>query len=326
MGVTKAGRQVRVTLAQLCAAVMAAGTTVSAGAQLAQNDLPPAPSAVVRPLVLAGGVMVDQAKPGAVSLTLDQAIQMALTGNTEIKLRSQQERFVYGQQLSTLTALLPNLRATGYVKAQEIDLVALGFKPGSIKIPGVNTANIASIVKVNTASAQMTLSQQLFNAPAFFLYRATRAGRRTRRTGRTLNARGGVVLQVGALYLQALADDAAVRNAEGLVKQDELVYEHAKASRDAGVGINLDVLRAEVELKNEQQQLERARNAAAKDRINLNRAMGQNAGQELELVDAVPYSDYDADSSDAAIQAALGVAYERRKDLPAVGGAACHRA
>jgi outer membrane protein TolC len=99
------------------------------------------------------------------------------------------------------------------------------------------------------------------------------------------------------------------------VSQDQLVFEHAQASKEAGVGINLDVLRAQVQLKSEQQALETARNAAAKDKIMLNRAMGQPAGQELELVDAVPYSDFNADSSDQAIHDALAIAYVRRKDL-----------
>ena len=167
---------------------------------------------------------------------------------------------------------------------------------------------------MNTAGAQINLQQQLFNATTLYLYRATEKAREATNWA-TLSARGGVVLQVGALYLQALADQAMVHNAEALVKQDEVVYEHAKASKDAGVGINLDVIRAEVELKNEQQALVNARNAVAKDKIMLNREMGQPAGQELELVDAVPYADYDANSSDQAIKDALAIAYVKRKDL-----------
>ena len=81
------------------------------------------------------------------------------------------------------------------------------------------------------------------------------------------------------------------------------------------MGINLDVLRAQVELQNEQQQLVRAENAEAKDKIQLNRVMGQPAGQQLELTDAAPFAEFDADSSDTAMDADLKIAYERRKDL-----------
>jgi outer membrane protein TolC len=280
-----------------------------------QPNLPEAPSAVSRPLLLTGpqSVPVQTTRPGALSLTLDEAIQTALKSNTQIRLAGDQEAYVRGEQLSAEQALIPDLKATAYARAQEIDLVALGFKPGAIKIPGVASNAIPSIVKVNTNAAQLSLSQA-FDTTALFLYRATERAREAT-TWSTLNVRGGAVLQVGGLYLRALADQAMVRNAEALVQQDELVFEHAQASKAAGVGINLDVLRAQVQLQNEQQALESAKNAAAKDKIQLNRAMGLQAGQDLDLVDAVPYSDFNADSSDDAIKAALAVAYERRKDL-----------
>lgn len=294
-------------------AMFAAALSVC-GAAMAQADLPAAPSAVSRPLRLSGGVSVEQEQVGAKALTLDEAIAIALKNNAQIKVAGEQERFVHGQQLNALNTLLPTISASGYARAQEINLAAQGFKPGSIKIQNVNTADFHSIVKVNTANAQLNLSQILFNAPALFLYRATERAREA--TGwATLSARGGVVLETGALYLRILADEAMVRNAEALVKQDELVFAHAKASKDAGVGINLDVLRAQVELQSEQQALVQARNSMAKDKIMLNRDMGQPAGQELTLVDAIPYSDFNADSSDAALTTALAIAYEKRKDL-----------
>ncbi len=297
-------------------ATLAALTFACAGLsaqQVAVADLPQAPSAVLRPLQLAVAQTVVPAKPGAVALTLDDAIATALKSNSGVILREQQERFVQGEQVSAFQALVPDLKVSANARAQEIDLVALGFKPGAIKIPGLASNAIPSIVKVNTNSAQISLNQTA-DTTALFLYRATVKAREATNWA-TLNVRGGAVLQVGGLYLRALADEAAVRNAEALVKQDEVVFEHAKASRDAGVGINLDVLRAQVTLQNEQQQLENARNAAAKDKIMLNRVMGQPAGQELQLVDAVPYSDFNADSSDHAIQDALAVAYVKRKDL-----------
>ncbi len=276
-------------------------------------QLPTAPSAVARSIRLAGGVLIAREQPGTVTLTLDRAIEVALKNNAGILIRGRQERLVHGEILTVGNVLTPNLQAVIYSRAQEINLAAMGFKPGSINIPGF-TGAIPEIVKVNTTDAQLSLSQQVFNAPAYFLFRAAEKAAAAANWD-TLNERGGVVEAVGGLYLQALADAAQAANAEALVKQDEVVFEHARTSRDAGVGINLDVLRAQVELQNEQQQLVRAQNAVAKDKIQLNREMGQPAGQELELVDAIPYAEFDADSSDGAIQAALAVAYERRKDL-----------
>ena len=297
--------------AKTCAAVLIAGATVASG----QASLPPAPSAILRPIELAHGVMVEPAQPGSLALTLDDAVGLALRHNTEILIRTQQERFVAGQRLSAIQSLLPNLEVTAYTRAQEINLAAMGFKPGSVKIPGF-TGSIAQIVKVNTTSAQVSLSQQLFNATTILLYRATGKAVDAAQWA-TLSARGGVVQQVGGLYLRILADGTMVENAAALVKQDELVYQHATASQEAGVGIHLDVLRAKVELQNGQQRLIQAENARAKDTFALNREMGQPAGQALTLVDKIPYAEYDtlAASSDANMKSALATAYERRKDL-----------
>ena len=281
-------------------------------ASSSSTSLPDAPSALRHPLQLGFGGLIQHEQPGSIPLTIDQAIATALKSNTSILISGQQEKFVRGEIYTVGNSLLPNLQVTGYARAQEIDLAAMGFKPNSIHIPGFNSA-IPEIVKVNTVSGQVSLSQNL-SLPALYLFRA--AGRASEAANwSTLNVRGGAVLQVGGLYLQILADAAQVRNAEALLKQDQLVFDQAKAQRDAGVGINLDVLRAQVDLQNEQQELVRDENAEAKDKIRLNRAMGQPAGQQLDLTEAAPFAEFDADSSDAALQADLKIAYERRKDL-----------
>jgi outer membrane protein TolC len=279
------------------------------------TSLPPAPSAVVRPLMLTGGVVVELEQPGAVRLTLDDAIATALRGNTQIVLSDEQTKFVHGELLTVSNALAPNITAEAYGQAQEIDLAALGFKPGTLaglKIDGMTFGNIASITKVQAGAAQVNLQQAVFNAPSFFLYRAAKKAVEASEW-QTLNTRGGVVIEVGGLYLRALADAAQVKNAQGLIQQDEVIYEHAKASKDAGVGINLDVLRAQVELQQEQQALVRSQNAEAKDKIMLNREMNLPAGQELDLIDTIPFAEFDA----MPLEDALKLAYERRKDLRA---------
>ena len=96
---------------------------------------------------------------------------------------------------------------------------------------------------------------------------------------------------VGTQYLAALADQAQIANAQALVTADEEVLRQATLSHDAGVGTNVDVLRAQVQLQTEQQALVRAENAFAKDKIALNRLIGLPADQELTLTDTVPYAE-----------------------------------
>ncbi len=297
----------RASLPAWLVAGLVAATPIVAFAQ-AGEALPAAPSAVVRPLVLSG-VSIPREQPGSLGLTLDQAISTALQNNTELTLRQQQEKYVHGQTLAVGSALAPNLSLQAYSRAQEINLAAMGFKSGSVKVPGFS-GSIPTIVKVNTSDVQLNLSQTVFNVPAFFLFSAARKAVEAANWA-TLTARGTVVLNTGALYLKALADEAQTRNSQALLAQDQLVFEHARASRDAGVGVNIDVLRAQVQLQNEQQQVIRTGNAVAEDKIQLNREMNQPAGQQLDLIDTVPF----AELAELPLDQALQTAYVHRKDL-----------
>jgi outer membrane protein TolC len=125
------------------------------------------------------------------------------------------------------------------------------------------------------------------------------------------NSEGNVVLKVGTQYLLALADASQIENAQALEKADELVLQQATASHDAGVGTNLDVLRARVQLQTQQQTVINAENIFAKDKIALNRLIGLPAGQELTLTDNTPYSEF----AELPLDQAKALAYTRRKDL-----------
>jgi outer membrane protein TolC len=130
----------------------------------------------------------------------------------------------------------------------------------------------------------------------------------------TLNVRGGVVQSVASQYLAALADQAQIANAQALVAADEEVLRQATLSHEAGVGTNIDVLRAQVQLQSEQQAVVRAQNTFAKDKIALNRLIGLPAEQELDLTDTVP----SAELAELPLEQAKAIAYSRRKDLLAL--------
>ncbi len=89
---------------------------------------------------------------------------------------------VHGELLTVENSLLPSMTAKGALEAQQIDLAALGFKPGSLAAFGIAPGTFPTIVKVNTASAQLSMSQQLFNVPAYYLFRAAQKAERRRRS------------------------------------------------------------------------------------------------------------------------------------------------
>ena len=274
--------------------------------------LPMAPSAVaaISAERFAGGVTVLQAESGAMALGIDDAIDLGLKHNLQILLAQSTEKGVRGQTLSVVNYILPNLKASAQTGTQEINLAALGFKPASLAAFGIKPGTFDSIVKVNTTSAQLSLDETLFSLPDFYLYFAARKAANVASLN-VLNTRGGVVQAVGNQYLAALADQAQIANAQALEKADEEVLRQATLSHDAGVGTNLDVLRAKVQLQQQQQALVSAENSFAKDKIALNRLIGLPAEQALTLTDPVPYAQY----TDMRLDEAKRIAYERRKDL-----------
>jgi outer membrane protein TolC len=280
-----------------------AGARAQSGA-----DLPAAP--VPNVVKLAGGVVVERATPGAFPLSLDDAIERGLQHNLQMKLTVQNERMVHGQLLTVENNLLPSLTAKGYAAAQEIDLAALGFKGSSLEAFGFPPGSISPIVKVNTVDAQIGLNQQLFNVPAYYLYRSAQQALKAADFS-TLNMQGGVTLGVGTQYLLALADASQIQNAQALEKADEVVLQQATASHDAGVGTNLDVLRARVQLQTQQQTLINDENTFAKDKIALNRLIGLPADQEITLTDGAPYAEF----AEMPLDDAKRLAFQRRKDL-----------
>ncbi|MEO8870390.1 MAG: TolC family protein [Granulicella sp.] len=266
----------------------------------------PTPAANVA-VTLDGGVVIEQAQPGVLSLSIDQAIALGLQKNLQIALSQQNERRVKGEVLTVGNALLPTLTAEASTSTKEVNLAAMGFKPQALAAFGIKGFN--PLVKIDVTSAQLNLRQQLFNIPAYYLYRAAQKSVGAAALS-TLNARGNVVLSVGIGYLRALADAAQIANAQALLKADDVVLQQATDSHDAGVGTHLDVLRAKVQLQQQQQILIHNENAFAKDKIALNRSMGLPAGQELALTDPVPYEVM----AELPLLQARDLAYERRKD------------
>ena len=262
---------------------------------------------------VAPGVYTPVATGQPLSLSLDDAVDLALQHNLTITTDQQRLRQVAGLRLGVLNALIPNLSVSGQHTAEEINLAAMGFKPQSLAGLLPPGTHISTIAKVNYSSAQINLSQQIFNLPAIEIYRASQAV--TAQTNlETLLNRADIIQAVATQYLRTLSDKATLRNLQSLLLTDREIERQAVGRKEAGVGVNLDVLRATVDRQSREQQVIAAQNGLDKDRIRLNRLMGLAADQPLDLTDGVPYSDIDMLSLNTAMQ----VAMHRRKDLLAL--------
>jgi outer membrane protein TolC len=262
-----------------------------------------------------GGLPVEQPQAAPLALSLDDAIALGLERNIRLRYDRGTERAVKGYTLNVVQAIIPNLKFDGQISAQEIDLAAMGFKASTLAEfasigllpPGYVFSNI---VKVNTAQAQISASQTLFNLPDYELLRGTKNETAVVDLN-TLSDEGDLVLTTGQAYLQVLADQSNLQNAQAQERSAETLFDQASDKFKAGVGIRLDSLRGQVEYQQRQQDTIAAQSRLEKDTIQLDRIMGLPAGQRLELTDTVPFAQMEG----MDLAAAKLTAYAHRKDL-----------
>ena len=152
------------------AAFLCCGLAASTSAQ-DKDDLPQAP--VPNALKLPGGVAVQRPTPGAFPLGLDDAIDRGEKHNLQMLLVIQNERIVGGELLTVKNNLLPSLTASRVLWRHSRSIWRRWALDGSSLAEfGIDPATFPTIVKVNTAEAQISLNQQLFNLPAYYLYRS----------------------------------------------------------------------------------------------------------------------------------------------------------
>jgi outer membrane protein TolC len=261
-----------------------------------------------------GGLAVDHATDAALPLSLDDAISIGMARNVRLRYDQANLRAVKGDTLGVINALIPNLTLNAQSSAQEINLAALGFKPSLLS--GFATSGLlppgyqfSEIVKVNTTQASINASQVLFSAPDYEIYRGTANESKVVDLNR-LGDEGDLVLNVGILYLQVLADQANLTNTEAQQRSAKTLFDQASQKHQAGVGTNLDALRGHVEYQQREQDVVAAQTQLEKDKIQLTRILGLPAGQKLELTDSAPF----AEVAQMDLEAAKITAFKHRKD------------
>ena len=293
---------------------MVATFGVASGSAVAQADLPAAPTPTSATLAqyqstLPSGVTVERPTGTVLPLSLDDAITRALAHNLGVELTLTNERRIRGLQSTVLNALTPSLTARGSSSTQEINLAAMGFKAQTVAAFGLT--NFATIVKVNVTSAQLALDQQTVQrAGVLSLSRVAKRPEQSRRCRRPTRASPWRSRR-GCSICVSWRTRLRLRMRGSQVASDEVAFGQARDRQAAGVGVHLDSLRAEVQLKNQQQVLISVESTYRKDKIALNRTMGIAADQEIDLTDRTPYADVAMLSHDDLLVRAYG----GRKDL-----------
>ena len=308
----KRGIPLRLSHKRARALLLAGVLFCGAATSLAQTGTTPGPSAPGQTIPGTTGVSLfassvpDKLVPGVLPLSLQDAIDRGLKKNLGLLLSNADIGSARGERWEQLSALLPHVTAAPTVTDSKINLAALGISSlDGIKIP-------ASDGPFSYFDARVSVTQSLFDWKSIDATRA--AGQSLKSAGYSYkDARDLVVLAVGYVYLQAIADEARIETAQAQVETAQALYDQATDQVNAGTSPAIDGLRANVELQTRKQQLIQARNNFAIQKLTIARVIGLASGQEFEVTDKSPYQPFDGITLDEALKRA----YVSRSDYQA---------
>jgi len=243
-------------------------------------------------------------------LTLQKAVALATAkdGNLRLQLVKEGISQADARRRQALAAFLPNVDGSIGASNQTRNLQAFGIQFPAI--PGLSFPTFAGPFTV--VDYRASASQSILDLASIQRYKAAKA-MITVAELEAANASNVTVEQVARAYVLALQGEASVDAATANVELAKALVKLADSQKSAGTGTGIDVTRAKVQLANEEQRLQVARNAREGAHLELARAMGLNLAVELELNDRVNDGSEPAPALDEALRTAL----EARQDLKA---------
>jgi outer membrane protein len=214
--------------------------------------------------------------PRVMQLTLKDAVLLAMKQNPQrILAQLLVSESDHNRQIAR-SALLP-----------QADLAAGG---------SINQYNLQSVERTKRQpagpyqfiQAGPTFSQTLLNFPLVRSYQISQEGRREARADEqtTREIVVNAVVNQYLLVLQAFATRDAARARVALAQR---LYDQASELQKTGVGLNIDTVRANVELQNERQNLIDADAETRTTRYNLAELLDLARDQELEIMDRLEF-------------------------------------
>ncbi len=267
--------------------------------------------AAVLGLVLAAGRAVAQSPDTPLRLSFAEAISRAAGTAPAVRLAGNQVDQARARVRQTRASLLPDLSATGSWVSQTLNPQAFGFSSSQFPLPRV-------LGPFDLYEGRLHLTQTVFDFAARDRIRAARTQVTGAQADSDLTSESAVQL-TGLAYLRGARADAqvAARLADSTLAAE--LVRLAQAQKDAEVGTQIDVTRAQTQLVAAMGALLVARNDQRRTRIDLARSLGLAPDVPIELTDTLGLTLAQADlpdSRDAQVTGAL----EHRPDL-AVGNA-----
>jgi outer membrane protein len=224
------------------------------------------------------GQQTGASSSGIIQLTLKQAVQLALHQNPQ---RVIARLLIFESDRNNQIArspLLPQakIEANGSINEYNFQTIERTHRQDS---------GVFQIVQ-----AGPTFSQSIFDLPLIRGYQIGREGARQSRADE-LTTRESVVTAVVDQYLLILRALATRDAADARVALAQRLYEQASELQKTGIGLNIDTVRANVELQNERQNLIDAETLTHTTKYGLAELLDLPHDQDLEVADHLDFYD-----------------------------------
>ncbi|QWV93809.1 TolC family protein [Geomonas oryzisoli] len=230
-----------------------------------------------------------------VALSLDQAITRGLETNLNAVLARTRVDEAEGTRERRLSSYLPHLRIE----------TPFAWQTRNLRAQGISLPNSPAVVGPFTSyDFRIYGEQNILDLQSYHTIKAAEKEKQARLDDYR-DARGGVIRLVTVQYLNAAYTEARVATAQSRVQTSEVLEKLARDQRAAGVADGLDVLRAQVQLANDRQNLLVTRNNAQLALLALSRSVGIDLGTPVTLTDKLAYKPLEPPRIEQGIQAAL---------------------
>jgi outer membrane protein TolC len=242
----------------------------------------------------AAGVAESQAP---YHLTLKEAIDKALQANLSVLVSGTRVHESEGTTARRFSNLLPHVRTEAYANYQNRDLRAFGLSVPGLPVPEV-------IGPFSNYDFRIYADQSILDLQSHRLWKASKEELESGKLD-FQDARDLIVRSVANLYLNGQAAAARIEAAQSRVRASEALDTLARAKHDAGTATGVDVLRAQVQLANDQQALLVAQNQYKQALLVLARNIGIDPGTELELAEPLQFQPIPTSQAETVIASAL---------------------
>jgi outer membrane protein TolC len=236
----------------------------------------------------------DSAKP--YPLSIDGAITKGLQANVNVLVAGTKLDEAAGTRERKLSGYLPHVHVE----------TPVAYQTRNLKAQGISFPNVPSVVGPFTSyDFRVYGDQTIFDLQNYHSIKSSDKDQIARKYDYE-DARHQVINQVAVNYIVAAYAAAKVDTAESRVRTSEALEKLAKDQKDAGVADGLDVLRAQVQLANDRQNLLATRNSAQQTLLVLARSIGIDLGTPIKLTDKLLFKKLETPQIEQAVAIALG--------------------